>query len=789
MKCLTAITIVMANIAAGQAFAQSTPATPSKDDQVQSGRVTNSEEIKVTNPEEIVITGTNRLVGGLMKVQRAPQAVSSVGSDAISLKTPLSSPTQLISTIPGVNAGSTDAYGLAIRNYVSIRGFDQTEIGWLVEGVPGIDPATYNPYTEAYADNENISDITVMAGNSRLQDPILNATGGEFIQSIRDPSNTFGGRLTGSLGSFKGRRGFARVDSGEIGNTGLTSFLSYSRTGGDVYIGPGHSTRDHIDFKAKKDWGNSSTSTLFVSYNDLVNARLPIITLATFNAADTANDFSAIPYLGTYPATGSTNYFRSYLFQRETVMVSNKNDITLSDTTSLHITPYFKYTRSVSPGGTSVVPTSAYNGATRITPVFDPALLVGGRIYATNNQLAKQYQYGVNAFLEHDFSDTNHLILGYWYDKWDDRVQAVLNPLNTNGEVGGIGPNYALRAADGTAISGSDFKIETEINQLFIGDTQSFIDNRLQITLGTKYTIYQASGTNYLPGSQAGFKATIKKWQPRLSVSFDATSQIQLYGNVVMNARMPLPITTYVNVYNVSTGRPTVVGNTAAEAETSVGEQLGLRYHGAFNLDANLFHVKLQNKQVQSLQSINGTNLQAVLSAGGVTFKGATAEVSSHRYAGFSLYANAQYLDAKLDDNLPVGTDFLPTRGKSMVLSPKWSYNLGLNYDRGILFGSATVKHVGSQFSTLMNDEKMPGFTTLDLSVGARLPSVGFVQHPVISANFINLTKGKYIASVATIQNASNNTIGLNGSTIAGTKPGYYMAAPFAATVSLSIDF
>lgn len=785
-RCLTGISLVLAIVAAGQASAQSTPAqngdtTSASDDTGRSN--------KVVNPEEIVVTGGNRLASGLMKVQRAPQAVSSVGADAIALKTPLASPTQLISTIPGVNAGSSDAYGLAVRNFVSIRGLDQTEIGWLVEGVPGIDPATYNPYPEAYVDNENISDITVMAGNSRLQDPILNATGGEYIESVRDPSQTLGGKLTGSLGSFKGRRGFARIDSGELGSTGITSFASFSRTGGDVYIGPGRSTRDHVDFKAKKDWGGDSASTVFVSYNNLKNARLPIITLAQFTAAKAAGDFSTVPYLATYPAAGSTNYYKSYLFQRETVILSNKNDITISDSTKFHVTPYFKYTRTISPGGTSVVPTAAYYGSNRITPVFDPSLLVGGRIYATNNQLAKQYQFGVSTYIEHDFSNTNHLMAGYWFDKWNDHnVAAFLNPLNAQGEVAGIGPDFALRAANGTPVSGTNFKIDTTIHQFFVGDTQSFIDNRLQISIGTKYIIYKAAGLNNLPGSQGAFDASIKKWQPRASISFDANDHIQLYGNIIKNARVPLSITTYVNVYNIGTGRPTVVGNTGAKAETSVGEQLGFRYHGAFNFDANLFHIKLKNKQVQSLQSINGTNLQAVLSAGSVNFKGASAEFSSHRYAGFAVYANTQYLDTKLDDNLPVGADFLPTRGKNMVLSPKWTHNVGLTYDHNFLFGSATVKHVGSQYSSLMNDEKLPAYTTVDLSVGARLPSLGIVKHPVISANFLNLTKGKYLGSVATIQNNANNTIGVNGTTIAGTRPGYYMAAPFAATVSLSVD-
>ena len=35
------------------------------------------------NPEEIIVTGTRRIGGGLMKVQTAPEAVSSITGDAI----------------------------------------------------------------------------------------------------------------------------------------------------------------------------------------------------------------------------------------------------------------------------------------------------------------------------------------------------------------------------------------------------------------------------------------------------------------------------------------------------------------------------------------------------------------------------------------------------------------------------------------------------------------------------------------------------------------------------------
>lgn len=329
-RLLAATALVAAGvIIARPAAAQTAGATASE--QSNSSKVSNPEEIKVANPEEIVVTAANRVAGGLMKEQRAPQAVYAVTAEAIAQRTPLATPLQLISTVPGANFGTSDAYGLSIRNFLAIRGLDQTEIGWQVEGVPAIDPQNYGPFIETFTDTENISEITIMAGNSRLQDPILNASGGEYIQSVRDPRSAFGGQFSASVGSFRGRRIFGGIDTGKIANTGLSAYLSGSISRAHPETGPGTNKRDHIDFKVKGDWGAGSSSSLFISYNALSNARVPIPTLAQFNAAKAADNFDLISYLGVYPAGGSTNYYKQFVWSRKNIFVSNVNKIQLSD--------------------------------------------------------------------------------------------------------------------------------------------------------------------------------------------------------------------------------------------------------------------------------------------------------------------------------------------------------------------------------------------------------------------------------------------------------------------------
>lgn len=743
----------------------------------------------VANPEEIVVTGARNIGSGQMKVQTAPEAISSITSAAIATKMPAASPLQIVATIPGVNFGTSDSYGLSVRNFLSLRGLDQTELGYLVEGIPGIDLSSYFPFTETYADNENIADITLTAGNSRLQDPIINASGGEFIVSVKDPADTVGGHASLSVGSFSGRRGFLRLDTGQIGNTGVYAFGSYSRTEADNYIGPGRNKRDHIDFKARKDWGAGSSTSLFVSYTNFSNARIPPFTLAQYNSANASGDFESLAYSPSFTPGVTTNYFRRFIYPRQSILSSLQNEIQLTGSASLHVTPYFKYTHAVSTGFVSLNPASLFNGTTKVTAAFSAGDLQNGRLFGETDQVATQYQYGANAFVEWNISDSNHLMFGYWHDNWSDRAIAGVNVLNTSGEPAGRGIDTALRTLSGDVISGSNFKIKTDTHQLFVGDTQAFFDNRLKVSIGAKYLIYKATGTNLAPGPQGQLKASVDRIMPRASFSFEATPQIQIYGNITTNARMPLTTSSYINSYSISTGAITNVGNPATKPEYSIGEQLGLRYYGLFNFDGNIFHMKLKDLQVTSLAIFNGVQLPQVVSAGSETIWGASGEVSTRRYAGFSLYANAQYLHARIDNNLPVGADFLPTAGKTMVRSPKWIANGGINFDSGPVYASATVKATSSQFSTFMNNQKMPGYQTLDIALGYRFGSGGLLNKPTLSLNLNNLTTGKYISAVAGVQGTAVATRGINGTLIPAATPTYYIAAPFAMMLAFTTGF
>ena len=742
-----------------------------------------------SNQEDIVVTGSRGIAGGLMKPQIAAEAMSSITPTAIQEKISVASPLQIANTLPGANFGSSDAYGLSIRNFLSLRGLDQTEIGFLADNAPPTSIANYYPYVETYADNENIADITITPGNSRLQDPIINASGGEFIESIRAPRDQFGGRVSGSYGSFNGWRGFADIDTGYLGNTGLKAFGSFSRASANNYVGPGRNSKNHVDFRLQKDWSDRSRSTLFVAYDHLDNARIPILTLAQATDGINNDRLSAYAYSPTYTPGVTAQYYRINIVHSDNILVSNNNDIQIADGVVLHVVPYYRYKATNGPSQSKLSPTSIYAGNTKVTAAIDPAYLQAGSIVTASNTHYDENIIGVNSYVEGDLSPTNKLSAGYWFQHTLLNYQQYLEPVDQQGNFAGYEQSTALRSTGGVLITGQYDRITTNTNAFFAGDTQSLFGDRLTLTLGFKQLFWKANIDNFVVGTQPNTSVSWSRPMPRFLASLKLGDHSQIYANVTTNTRIPLPQSTYVTTYNVSSGATSSAANLGIKPEYTVSSQVGYRYSGLFNLDVTAFYAKLRNHQVQGTQYVNGFLQTTALNAGGETIRGGSVEAATRSYHGFSLYGNAQYLDATFDDNLPLRGDYLPNAGKKAVLSPRWIANVGGRFETGGFYATVTYKHVGSQFSTFMNDETIPSIDTVDAGMGYKFHDVGFLKSPAIRFSITNIGDKPYISTLSAAAPNAVATRGVNGTLLPAGTPTYYIAAPRAALVTISTDF
>lgn len=738
---------------------------------------------------DIVVTGRQSVGGGNMVVQREPETTSSVSAKAITERAALSGPLQLVATLPGISTGQSDPYALAQRSFVYIRGLPSNEIGFLLEDIPVIDQAFFLPYSETYVDPENLAGITVLPGSSRITDPIQNAIGGEIITTVRDPSKELGGFIDYTHGSYRANRVFGRIDTGEIGNTGLRAFASGSYVSGGTFNLPGTGHRTHADFKAEKDWSGTAKSTLFLSYTDWHSERSSTVTLAQFNAATAANDFTIGNYAPTFVPGVTTNYYKLNYYERKNLIVSFKNEVNFGDKLTLTVVPYYHWTKSNSPGQTSVNPASVYNGNAKVQVSTSGLYTLNGLIPAQSNSLQNHYALGINAYARYAISGANHLLVGYWHDYWHLDAINNLTPIDQNGNSPSRFAEDALIDTAGDVVAGLNYRMHSNIDAVSIGDEQKMFDDRLTLDVGVKYFHKSLSGINLAPGPQTTFSGSYTRWSPRGTIAFDVDQHSQIYANIIASQRPPVPIQIYPNTYSTSTGKIAQFGQPNTGPETSLGEEIGYRFHGGlFNVDVAAFNKIVRNRQISGSAFLNGAGVSTVIIVGTQRTRGATVEIGLRPIYGFSPYANAQYLDARTESNYFTGLDYLPTKGLVAPAAPKWTTTAGLNYQHGPLFANVLFRYTGPQFSTLINDQKAPAYHTFDLGIGYSLPKF-FGQKAAIKFNVVNAEDKPYLGAIATVQPNAVATKGINGTTVAAAQPLYTLSSPRAFLVTISSQF
>ena len=152
-----------------------------------------------------------------------------------------------------------------------------------------------------------------------------------------------------------------------------------------------------------------------------------------------------------------------------------------------------------------------------------------------------------------------------------------------------------------------------------------------------------------------------------------------------------------------------------------------------------------------------------------------------------------EHVDARTTRMLRGGSgssvDYLQTMGKFAREKPKYQVGFNLDYDDGNLFGAYSLKYVAKQYSTFMNDEALPSYVRMNLTVGYRFHNVGFLQSPNVKLNISNIADKHYLGFPLSVQTTATTMKGIFGNTVKGTAPTYAIAAPFAATGSISAGF
>lgn len=752
--------------------------------------------------------------GGLMIQEDQPKTRSTVTRDFIAKQSPTANPYQLIEGLPGANVASSDAFGLNGGN-ITIRGFNSDQLGLTIDGAPVNDSGNYALYPQEYLDAENIGQVSIAQGYSDLDSPHIGATGGVINIYSRDPNKKAGGYAGFSYGSNHTTREFIRLESGQIGLA--RGYLSYSHYENDHWRGPGGDNRDHIDGKVVIDVREQSKITLSAIYNRAINQFYVNPNLANFNQygySSPKNNLDSIYVAGATgnSAQGNNGYYKARINPFENLIVSAPATFGLTDQMTLDVTPYFWYGYG-SGGGYTALSESGFNyGGNRIVQDLNGNGTTTDKVNYYTPSITRTYRPGVISKISYTM-DNQKFVAGYWYEAAFHKQYGTATPLNADGsplDAFAEGNNLIIQSGPlaGQKFQKRDTITNTRTNTLFAGDTISLFDDRLTLDVGVKQAFISRHGENHLP---SGTYATITPYKslqdsetsPVFGVNYKLDTENSLFGGLSTSFRTPSNFTLFDSVGTTSINATNGYSRaTTYKPERAIHLELGHRYQSdVLNTSVSAFAYHFQSRQFSTTildpAGGNGT-ISSNINAGNTTNYGVDFEMGTRRINNFRPYMSAELQRATLDGDIQASgkigstnvNDYLPTRGKRAPNTPEFSAFVGIDYDNGNYFGNFNVKYTGPQYSTFMNDERIPGYARANAAIGYRFDDIAFAQKPTIQLNLLNITDQINLTQAAGVQTNAAAVTGRRGSTIAksGT-PSYYVGQGFAAIVTLSSGF
>jgi len=757
--------------------------------------------------------------GGLMQKQDSAKSVSAISRDYIEKQAPGQDPMQLIALLPGANVTSSDPAGLA-GSHMSARGLDQTQMGFTLEGFPINDIGSFQTYSQEIVDSENLRKVSLAQGSSDLDSPHLSATGGVVDMYMIDPKMKKGGAFDVSYGSYDYTRGFLRLDTGKIGRTNLRAYFSGSYATEDVVHSEATNRKLHAETKIVNDWGDGNRVSLAIVGNRLYNYSNRSVNKASFeeyglgvkdryvasykNAQGTT--VTNTVYNGVYkdPTGKSTSdessYYKFHQNPFTNIYASAPSTFKLTDHLVLTETPYFWY--GSGGGGGSIYSAPTRWGNTSMAGTLDGKAPTG-KLY--EQAITTTYRPGAVTKLTLT-TGVNRLMVGYWFEYSKQLQTEPATGIGSDGNpwnIWGGGPNYVF--SDGTTYQYRASFTQTRVHTMFIGDSLSLLHNKLTIDAGLKYAIVTRDGHNMLPDTSTGPYTNKTYYQPlpTASIRYQINPEMQIFVSGSTNFRIPTnnSLYDYGSFYPATRGHVGYYQTQASvnqKPEISISEEAGWRYTGPTVMaSVTYFHYNFTNRlysQSQCLDDSCDAYATTSINAGGQTTNGVDAEIGTRPiFYHIRPYASFEYVDARTTSNLRAGsgsrTDYLSTDGKFAPGTPKYQVGFNLDYDDGNLFGAYNLKYVAKQYSTFMNDEHIPGYVKMNITVGYRFKNLGFLQAPNVKLNLTNITDKHYLGFPTGIQTNAKTQRGIFGSTISGYAPTYMMAAPFSAIGSISAGF
>lgn len=757
MRKITSLLLSTVAILATPAFAQT--ATPDADD--------------VSTGEEIIVFGR----GETRQIQELDNA-------DLTILTPGTSPLKAIEKLPSVNFQSADPFG----NYewstrVTIRGFNQNQLGFNLDGIPLGDMSYGNNnglhISRAIAP-ENIAVTRVAQGSGSLGAQSTNNLGGTLEFFSLDPKDGLGADASLTYGSENTVRAFSRVTMGEADQA--RGFISGLYQTADKWKGDGKQGGWMINAKGIIPVGSAEIDA-YVSHSDRAEQDYQDLSLGMIQrlgydwdnfgpenyalavlVADIASNRGETgttplnPAAGTtYPApiqTADDAYYDASGLRKDTIAALGLT-APFGDNITFKVKGYYHKNDGQGTWG---------------TPYVNSPTGVPMSVRTTEYDMTRS---GLFTSLNADLG-MNNLTVGGWYEN-NDFNQARRFYAYTSRTTPGRDHRKFMTNPFFTQW---EFEFNTKTIQYYVSDKISLGDTTINI--GWKGFKVDNEATPLISGGRAAGKIKSQDWfQPHAGIAHKFDANLEVFAGFTQATRAFTSATTAGPFSTTQAGFDAIRGS--LKPEESDTYELGARYNtNQFNGTLGVYYVNFRNRLLGISTGAGIVGNPAVLqNVGNVRALGFEATGDVKLGGGLSLFASYSYNDTTYRNDVVngVGAVLAATKGKTVVDAPKHLLRGEVAYDSDTFFGKVSINYMSRRYFTYLNDQSVPGRALADATLGYRF-DIGQRSPLELQLNATNLFDKKYVS-----------TIGSNGFGNSGDNQTLLAGAPQQFFVTLKAGF
>ena len=716
--------------------------------------------------------------------------VAQIGSADLALTTPGTSALKAIQKLPGVNFQSADPFGVyEWSTRISLRGFNQNQLGFTLDGVPLGDMSYGNTnglHISRAIISDNIGVVRVSQGAGALGTASTSNLGGTIEFFTRPLASELALTANATYGSEDTVRGFVRVDSGDL--DGFRGAVSYAYIDAGKWKGTGNQRSHQVNANASYDFSASGKVSGFFNFSDrkeqdYQDLSLDQIARLGYDNDNIANDFPLAlriaqvaanrgdvgGFVPRRPNTAGTVYPAPYQTVddvyydagglRRDYLTGVKVEGDLAEGLNVSVQGYYHHNKGQGSWFTPYVASPSGNDISFRTTEYSISRygVIGNASYAIGrNKFAASIWYEDNGFKQ----------ARRFYD-----VSGLTTPSTT-----------ALTYQSNPFFTQWYNQYKTKTFQISLQDTFEVTDS-FSVTAGFKGSSVKLRATPLIPNALAAGEIRNKDFfQPQAGALYRFDDSSEVFVNYVENQRAFTAAATGGSPFaTTQVGFDAIRGRLRAEQSKTV--EGGYRYgKGPVRAVVAAYYVDFSNRLLATTTGAgivgNPTvlaNVGSVRSYGveaGLTWKVADPVTVTASYA----YNRSTYRDDVVD---ATGVVTQAIKGAQTVDTPRHVANLELAYDQSGFYARATANYLSKRYFTYSNDQSVPGHVIVDAKIGYRLTGVAaWIDGLGIEGSVTNLTDKHYVS-----------TIGSNGYGFSGDNQTLLAGAPRQWFVTLRKDF